>query len=253
MLSVIEIPCNGMKGLGTSGQLLLLADFTLSPAPGGAERNSRLTFLLDHARLPSTSYDNSPSIMTTKAAQILKPPISHYHFVPVASRTALPIPVIPLHNGNIQEFREQAFNPQVPVHLKNSNTPEQDLQLEHDIHHNLRKHDASIMQYEYRSSNRPPDQRAKEISFLTSQSRKRGFQLPHDIEDPRKEFHRFNAPLRLMYGSLERQSKSRIRSLYIAQMPIEELPLGMKELFPAPMDIISCGKGDIYGSSIWIG
>lgn len=267
-------------------------------------RRALANLLEQRRRLNSTSNPHSPAIMTTKAAQTLKTPISN--FIPVFSRTAGRIQILDYHHGHpsdIKKFRAAAFKAEVPMVLRDANIPKLSYNPHHDnqkkteeywkfferwegdfltlktvaerdreisfldsqyrrrrvelphkmLCEKLKKYESAVMQYEYRSGGKPAEQRTKEISFLTSRSRELEFQLPHDIDDSQKEFHRFYAPLQLLFENMDGESGDPIQSLYIAQMRIEELPPEMREMFPPPMDIIECGKGDIYGSSIWIG
>lgn len=186
-----------------------------------------------------------------KATQILKIPVGlREHFFPNLSGTALSVAIIP--STRFEDFCRSALEPELPIHLKN---PEQTPPKQIDYRHKLRKYASSIMQYEYRPSSESEETFKKAMPVFELLAKEQGFQLPDDIMHPEKQFYSFSAPLHLVLGSdIPRHSElAKIGSLYIAQMPINDLPSGMQELFPAPMDIIKCGKGDIYGSSVWIG
>ncbi|KAI0155255.1 hypothetical protein GGR57DRAFT_92964 [Xylariaceae sp. FL1272] len=45
----------------------------------------------------------------------------------------------------------------------------------------------------------------------------------------------------------------RIKQLYVAQSDIRSLPFSLRDDLPTPQIITCIGKGDIYGSSIWLG
>ncbi|KAL8336249.1 hypothetical protein RB601_000188 [Gaeumannomyces tritici] len=71
---------------------------------------------------------------------------------------------------------------------------------------------------------------------------------------------RFEAPLRLLFlASAFNCARSRARGstplcrLYIAQAPISDLPLELQEDLPVPELVLQAGKGDVYGTSIWMG
>ncbi|KAF4452395.1 hypothetical protein F53441_4741 [Fusarium austroafricanum] len=73
-----------------------------------------------------------------------------------------------------------------------------------------------------------------------------------------QDFFRFDAPLCLFTKVLkfnhvlEGRGLPRI-SLYIAQCSITDLPPALQEDIPTPEIVKHVGKGDIYGSSIWLG
>lgn len=67
---------------------------------------------------------------------------------------------------------------------------------------------------------------------------------------------RFDAPLALLEAArdfnLERPEAG-LRSLYIAQALISDLPKELQDDLPVPMIVKLAGRGDIYSSSIWLG
>lgn len=79
--------------------------------------------------------------------------------------------------------------------------------------------------------------------------------LPSD--DVREGFHRFDAPWGLVMLASKYNSTvdhdSRLKSLYIAQTPLDSLPPTLQSDLPVPQLIKSVGKGDIYASSMWVG
>ncbi|GKT99895.1 hypothetical protein FLAG1_01843 [Fusarium langsethiae] len=73
-----------------------------------------------------------------------------------------------------------------------------------------------------------------------------------------QDFFQLNAPLHLFTEVLEfndivRKKGSQGISLYIAQCSIADLPQALQEDIPTPEIVVHAGKGDIYGSSIWLG
>lgn len=80
---------------------------------------------------------------------------------------------------------------------------------------------------------------------------------------------RFQAPLALLLAALAfnhrvssnspsdtrgfPQPQQPLRNLYIAQAPINDLPEELYNDLPATDIVKKCGKGDVYGSSIWLG
>lgn len=91
--------------------------------------------------------------------------------------------------------------------------------------------------------------------------------LNSDIRGPAQErrFARFNAPLLVLTLALhvnnvaesnpnDRPSWQRpLGNLYIAQAPINDLPQELQNDLPVGDIVKSSGRGDIYGSSIWLG
>ncbi|KAF5982274.1 hypothetical protein FCOIX_3800 [Fusarium coicis] len=73
-----------------------------------------------------------------------------------------------------------------------------------------------------------------------------------------RDFYRFTAPLRLFnkiyhFNKVLLSMKLPRISLYIAQCPIEDLPKDLQDDLPTPKILKFVGKGDIYGTSIWLG
>ncbi|KAK4230158.1 hypothetical protein QBC38DRAFT_357767 [Podospora fimiseda] len=70
-------------------------------------------------------------------------------------------------------------------------------------------------------------------------------------------FLRFDAPFALLSAALEYNSlfpDLPLTELYIAQAPLSNLPAALQADLSTPKSLLSyLGKGDIYGSSIWIG
>ena len=76
--------------------------------------------------------------------------------------------------------------------------------------------------------------------------------------DPRKTFFQIQASFGLLLQALEFNEKQmRGRGpplqLYIAQSSIADLPPKLRAGLPPPLIVREAGKGDIYGSSIWLG
>ncbi|KAK4654417.1 hypothetical protein QC762_403910 [Podospora pseudocomata] len=86
----------------------------------------------------------------------------------------------------------------------------------------------------------------------------------HDIKqqlgdeyDEHHRFLRFEAPISLMSAALRynavKVSFQRVTQLYIAQAPISDLPATLQDDVATPEIVLKAGKGDVYGSSIWLG
>ena len=71
---------------------------------------------------------------------------------------------------------------------------------------------------------------------------------------PETKLLRFSAPLALLFAALDHiQAGGRFRGLYIAQSPLGSLPLPLQQDVPTPDLVQHAGKGDIYGTSVWMG
>ncbi len=71
---------------------------------------------------------------------------------------------------------------------------------------------------------------------------------------------RFSAPLAVLLAAIEHrdvvlaaQSGAPFTDLYIAQSSLEFLPAALKDDVPTPDLVKHAGKGDVYGTSIWLG
>ncbi|KAL3600575.1 hypothetical protein FPOAC2_04818 [Fusarium poae] len=73
-----------------------------------------------------------------------------------------------------------------------------------------------------------------------------------------QDFFQLHAPLHLVtevlkFNDIVRKKELQGISLYIAQCSIADLPQALQEDIPTPEIVLHAGKGDIYGSSIWLG
>lgn len=193
--------------------------------------------------------------MRINRTQLLKIRGPSPSYTTTRSLTTLPIRTLPFHHGNpsdLQQFRKQAFDLGLPIILNPSNDASKHPSPQNsDIYHKLKEYESHYAMYEYRTSGKTADELADEISVIESYSETQGFELPFTIRDPLLQFHTFYAPLSLVLAGGPESPK--FRSLYVSQTPINTLPLGLQKVFPDPLDIIRCGKGDVYGNSLWIG
>ncbi|KAG5968402.1 hypothetical protein E4U58_001889 [Claviceps cyperi] len=77
-------------------------------------------------------------------------------------------------------------------------------------------------------------------------------------ENPDLDFYQLYAPYQLLVKALEFNlvRDAAVRDplqLYMAQCPLSDLPLSLREKLAAPELVTRAGKGDIYNSSIWLG
>lgn len=72
------------------------------------------------------------------------------------------------------------------------------------------------------------------------------------------EFHTFGSSMHLMLKALQfnacrEDGAELVKSLYIAQQSLEDLPLALQKDVQAPPIVKLAGQGDLYGSSLWLG
>jgi hypothetical protein len=67
-------------------------------------------------------------------------------------------------------------------------------------------------------------------------------------------FERFEGPFSLLLAHIV-DKKDLSNRLYLAQHSLDDLPKGLRDDLPTPMDFLKSlgGAGDIYGSSLWMG
>ncbi|KAF2472160.1 Clavaminate synthase-like protein [Lindgomyces ingoldianus] len=65
-------------------------------------------------------------------------------------------------------------------------------------------------------------------------------------------FERFEAPLSLLLSYIKSTQDSST-NLYLAQCSLDNLPVDLQADLPTPSLISVMGRGDIYGSSLWLG
>lgn len=70
---------------------------------------------------------------------------------------------------------------------------------------------------------------------------------------PTKTFERLETPLQLLLESLKTPEPDPSIKLYLAQCPLADLHPDMQADLPTPPILKYWGKGDIYGSSLWMG
>ncbi|KAF2120971.1 hypothetical protein BDV96DRAFT_641610 [Lophiotrema nucula] len=75
--------------------------------------------------------------------------------------------------------------------------------------------------------------------------------VPLELARP-QSFERFEAPLALLLAHMPSSDYLDFR-LYLAQCPLSDLPPEMQADLPTPDIVREIGKGDIYGSSLWMG
>ncbi|PHH81717.1 hypothetical protein CDD82_115 [Ophiocordyceps australis] len=76
--------------------------------------------------------------------------------------------------------------------------------------------------------------------------------------DGAQAFTQLNAPLSLLIKALEFNGNQRVEKqpaleLYVAQAGLEDLPHFLKDDLKVPRLLQEAGKGDVYGSSLWLG
>jgi hypothetical protein len=74
-----------------------------------------------------------------------------------------------------------------------------------------------------------------------------------DAKEPKvSSFERFEGPLSLLLNGIIKPQDPLTR-LYLAQCPLEDLPADLRSHLPMPKLVTEIGRGDVYGSSLWMG
>ncbi|KAK3984465.1 hypothetical protein QBC44DRAFT_336911 [Cladorrhinum sp. PSN332] len=111
-------------------------------------------------------------------------------------------------------------------------------------------------EFPHKTNSKPPYYHL--LSVLLQQEISNATKTPttpnNDNNDVR--FLRFDAPLALLSAGLEYNSifpETPLTQLYIAQAPLSNLPPALQADLLIPSLLSHLGRGDIYGSSIWLG
>jgi hypothetical protein len=145
--------------------------------------------------------------------------------------------VVRIESSSLADFRNEAFDRQTPAFLDYR-------QLQP-----LRASDTWFTAREYGST-------ALNEQYLTADGSEDPV-VPLEYTkrvDGQDEFQQITAPLSFfVQWTNEKLNNPGPGSLYLAQVPISDLPERLQTDLPVPEQITFAGKGDIYGSSIWMG
>jgi hypothetical protein len=110
----------------------------------------------------------------------------------------------------------------------------------------------SLVQYELLKDS---PEAAGRLEAFCSWLELRDRELASHIEQSEDPLLHVSAPLDLLLKALEYNSSTAklVTQIYIAQVPLNELPSVLQDDLPPPEIVQSAGKGDIYNSSIWLG
>lgn len=178
------------------------------------------------------------------------------------TRSVVSVPELcqPVHSVSRDEFRELAFDSCKPLVMRGDTPPatigkwfQFDAQGRACATPYLSRFGrTSFVQYELlRDSPEAVGGLEAFRSWLELEDR----ELASHIEQSEEPLLHVYAPLDLFLNALEYNLSSAklVTQIYIAQVPLNELPAVLQEDLPAPEIVKSAGKGDIYNSSIWLG
>ncbi|RKU44806.1 hypothetical protein DL546_000507 [Coniochaeta pulveracea] len=177
-------------------------------------------------------------------------------------RSVVSVPEIcqPVHSVSREEFRKLAFDTCKPLVMRGDTPPgtiskwfQFDAQGRACATPYLSQFGrTSLVQYELlRDSPESVGGLEAFRSWLEAKDR----ELAAYIEQSEESLLHIHAPLALFLNALEYNSSSPkpVTQIYIAQVPLSELPAMLQGDLPAPEVVKSAGRGDIYNSSIWLG
>lgn len=151
-----------------------------------------------------------------------------------------------LKSWQLQGFREQAFEPELPIVLPHS--------AEH----------TPLACKRWFNTCRPSLKDEADVASAPTQLN-RGYFAPYEnvvvpLEITQRssescshvKFEKIEAPLRLLLDDLSSVS-DQSTSIYLAQHDIRDLPKQLQDDLRMPSLVAAAGKGDVYSSSLWIG
>lgn len=183
------------------------------------------------------------SARTSACSPITRPAChSRYYSSPALPQT----PTLP--SWDLEEFRREAFIPQIPYRLPRAT-------------HWLMPACTSWFIHD-----QTPDLDIDRDDYLPGASELRTA-FWSDFEDTlvplelttratsgkQPEFHRNTAPLKILLAYLSRRTAEADGSIYLAQCPLPCLPASLLADIPTPEIVLKAGKGDVYDSSLWLG
>lgn len=185
----------------------------------------------------------------------------------------------PFHSVDVSRFREEHFKPGFPLRFQGQVGSSQSAawskwfshaegQQSHSFSSFMGQFASHIFPYELtRSSpdeaNGQDDAIAQFLNWLTHSSSPADPILAGILRAAMSQvedndgggFFVFEAPLLLILraSQFNAESANKLTQLYIAQSQIHELPSQLQDDLKTPRLVQETGKGDVYGSSIWIG
>ncbi|KAI0477787.1 Clavaminate synthase-like protein [Xylariaceae sp. FL0804] len=184
-----------------------------------------------------------------------------------------------LHGGgsiDLQSFQDHGWKSQTPLQISNGHglpamtrwfaqTPDGRAVF----HENMKSCHDVIVPYEFYEAPDPQASCREALRAFQQWLRDSPEAGPHELasfagslvgllESSSSAFHQFDAPLGLLTRACQfnmmRSSRSEcLRQLYVAQSSLDGLPETLSRDLPTPEVVRRAGKGDIYGSSIWLG
>ena len=173
----------------------------------------------------------------------------HYHHSRDVTRTPN------LKSWNLNIFKREAFDAQLPFRLPHDSKHLPPASAEWFTHEQNPECDLSSL------SNAPRTSELKAEFWEAYGETLVPLELTIlDLKDATDAtFRRTEAPLKLLLTYLSNpasptsESQARTQSLYLAQCPLPSLPPALLAAVPTPELVRRAGKGDVYGSSLWLG
>lgn len=177
---------------------------------------------------------------------------------------------------SIDEFKEEHYSPAQPLLIKRAVTghmmpalhkwfPSQG-QGHSGIGEKLRQtlHATSLSYEVWRPNPHDQDVWAKFLRFLQTDSSKTSRHVYRTLYsglktgDEGDEFHTFGSSIYLLgkalqFNARQEEGAELVKGLYIAQQPLGDLPMSLQNDVKAPPIVELAGRGDLYGSSLWVG
>ncbi|KAI1478107.1 Clavaminate synthase-like protein [Daldinia eschscholtzii] len=188
-------------------------------------------------------------------------------------------------NVDLDSFRKVAWVPETPLLLQSfHNLPAMQKWFHYgsesssaSFTQHMRPYEDLILPYEFTAPRISPEKKDLESNVLlcfgtwlreSSESKKeyltaiveaiiKSSSDSDSFENP-SNFQQFNAPLSLImsasqFNKTQSDPSKRITNLYVAQSDLRDLPEPLSQDLPVPDIVKYAGKGDVYGSSIWLG
>ncbi|KAH6681213.1 hypothetical protein F5X68DRAFT_212148 [Plectosphaerella plurivora] len=201
-------------------------------------------------------------------------------FRPISTAAPVPTTKIPFDEVDVSRFRVEHFQPGLPLRFQGRANSSQspgaaskwfnhvEGQSSHGFNISMRQFDNHSFPYELTLPSvdealGETDPVARFLDWLTTTSNPMDVVLAGILraaitqaEDASgSRFIVFEAPLLLMLRASEfnAENTSKLTQLYIAQSQIDDLPAPLRDDLLTPRVVQETGKGDVYGSSVWIG
>lgn len=146
-----------------------------------------------------------------------------------------------LRTWNLEEFRQKAFEPQLPAQLPRQT--ETSIAAQHDwfVSEAAKGGDDQLHTF---SLKQVPWEKYHDILVPLELTMK---------HQTGSTFSQMQAPLGVFLHWMEQATDDSSQQLYLAQCHISDLPQSLRDDVPTPDIVHKAGKGDVYDASLWIG